>query len=333
MVRDGGPIVGEHRFIFVGGKGGVGKTVLAAALAYDATLHGRRVLLASLNPVHSLTSLFGQNLTGGKLAKIEGVEGLDAIEVEIEDLVRDYKAKMTARLREFFRWAEVPINADPFIEVATTNPAFHESAMFDRVMDLILEAGGKYDLVVFDTAAVANAVRLIGLSKLYGLWLARMIQSRREAQQFRLSLSFRKEKVMEEIKRDPVIADLIALHEKFTKTREVITDPKLTGFYFVTTPESLPISVVVRFIRMVEAFNIPVGGVFVNNVIDATEASSDPSGYLAAKVEEQRRYLRLIADQMGEKVRGYVRSFPSEVRGVDALRAVVEDLRGYRPGF
>jgi arsenite-transporting ATPase len=198
-------------------------------------------------------------------------------------------------------------------------------------MDIVLEMGGKYDLVVFDTAAVANAVRLIGLSKLYGLWLARMIQSRREAMEYRLKLSFRKEKVMEEIKKDPVIADLLSLNEKFTKTREIITNPELTGFYFVTTPESLPISVVVRFIKMVESFNIPVGGVFVNNVIDVSDASTDPSGYLAAKMEEQRGYLRMIEEKLGRLVIGYVRSFPSEVRGLEALRDVIGDLRSYTP--
>jgi arsenite-transporting ATPase len=331
MVSAGGPIVGGRKFVFVGGKGGVGKTVIAAALALDASQHGERVLLASLNPVHSLSSLFDQDFSGGTVKPVKGAQGLDAIEVEIEDIVNQYKSKITARLREFFKWAEVPINPEPFIEVATTNPAFHESAMFDRVMDIVLEMGGKYDLVVFDTAAVANAVRLIGLSKLYGLWLARMIQSRREAMEYRLKLSFRKEKVMEEIKRDPVIADLLSLNEKFTKTREIITNPELTGFYFVTTPESLPISVVVRFIKMVESFNIPVGGVFVNNVIDASDASTDPSGYLAAKMEEQRGYLRTIEEKLGRLVIGYVRSFPSEVRGLEALRDVIGDLRSYTP--
>jgi anion-transporting ArsA/GET3 family ATPase len=176
-----------------------------------------------------------------------------------------------------------------------------------------------------------NAVRLIGLSKLYGLWLARMIQSRREAQQYRLSLSFRKDKVMEEIKKDPVIADLLTLHEKFTKTRDVITNPGKTGFYFVTTPESLPISVVLRFIKMVESFNIPVGGVFVNNIIDPKDVETDPSGYLRSKMEEQQHYLNIIMEKMGDKVMGYVRSFPTEIRGLDGVKTVVGELRGYTP--
>ncbi|MEM2581144.1 MAG: ArsA family ATPase, partial [Candidatus Caldarchaeum sp.] len=292
----------KAKYIFVGGKGGVGKTVSAGAMAAEIARQGKRVLLASLNPVHSLSSLFMQDLSGGTFKNVQGVEGLTAIEVEINDLIERYRSNMAARLKEFFKWAEIPINPEPFIQIATTNPAFQESAMFDKVMDIIVGEGGKYDVVVFDTAAVANAVRLIGLSKLYGLWLARMMQSRREAQEYRLKLSVRKEKVMEEIKKDPVVADLLSLYEKFTKTREALTDPSKTLFYFVTTPESLPISVVKRFINMVQAFNIPVGGIFVNMVLDRADVSSDPTGYLRSKWEEQHHYLDIINRDLGEHV-------------------------------
>src|SRR5207247_11403807 len=82
------------------------------------------------------------------------------------------------------------LDAKPFIEIATTNPAFEESAMFDRMVDYILKEGESFDRVIFDTAAVANAVRLIGLSKIYGLWLTRMIDSRKEALSMRVQLSF-----------------------------------------------------------------------------------------------------------------------------------------------
>ncbi|MEM4409685.1 MAG: ArsA-related P-loop ATPase, partial [Candidatus Caldarchaeum sp.] len=183
----------------------------------------------------------------------------------------------------------------------------------------------------FDTAAVANAVRLIGLSKLYGLWLARMMQSRREAQEYRLRLSVRKEKVMEEIKKDPVVADLLSLYEKFTKSREALTDPSKTLFYFVTTPESLPISVVKRFINMVQAFNIPVGGIFVNMVLDRADVSSDPTGYLRSKWEEQHHYLDIINRDLGEHVKGYIRMYPTEIRGLEALNNVIKDVYEFTP--
>ncbi|MCX8201172.1 MAG: ArsA family ATPase [Candidatus Caldarchaeum sp.] len=330
MDMSGGGL-GNAKYIFVGGKGGVGKTVSAGAIAVDAARQGKSVLLASLNPVHSLSSLFMQNLSGGSFRNVEGLKNLTAIEVEISDLLERYRMNMESRLKEFFKWAEIPINPEPFIQIATTNPAFQESAMFDKVMEIMVKEGERYDVVVFDTAAVANAVRLIGLSKLYGLWLARMIQSRKEAQEYRLRLSVRKEKIMEEIKKDPVVADLLNLYDKFTKTRQSITDPSKTLFYFVTTPESLPISVVKRFITMVQSFNIPVGGIFVNMVLDRSDVSSDPTGYLQAKWEEQRHYLGLIENELGQYVKGYIRMYPTEIRGMEALDKVINDIGEFVP--
>lgn len=331
MGMSAGINLGKAKYIFVGGKGGVGKTVSAGAIAVDSARQGKKVLLASLNPVHSLSSLFMQNVSGGAFKQIEGVKGLTAVEVEISDLLERYRVNMESRLKEFFKWAEIPINPEPFIQIATTNPAFQESAMFDKVMDIMVNEGEKYDVVVFDTAAVANAVRLIGLSKLYGLWLARMIQSRKEAQEYRLKLSVRKEKIMEEIKKDPVVADLLNLYDKFTKTRQSITDPEKTLFYFVTTPESLPISVVKRFIHMVQSFNIPVGGIFVNMVLDRKDVASDPTGYLESKWEEQKHYLGIIDKEMGQHVKGYIRMYPTEIRGIDALDNVIRDVSEFLP--
>ena len=82
-------LIGNLKYVFTGGKGGVGKTVIAAALAYDQASKGRKTLLVSLNPVHSLSSLFSQEFKGNKIAQVKGIDNLYAIEVEIEDAVKD----------------------------------------------------------------------------------------------------------------------------------------------------------------------------------------------------------------------------------------------------
>ncbi len=320
------------KYFFTGGKGGVGKTIVAAAMAYSLASDGKRVLLASLNPVHSLGNLFGQDI-GGHITPVKGAQNLNAIEVEIEDLIRKYKENMGMRLKEFFKWAEIPIEPGPFIDIATTNPAFHESAMFDKVMDIVVIESQNYDAIVFDTAAVANAVRLIGLSKIYGLWLSRMIASRKEALDMRHKLSFRKEKVMEEIKRDPLVHDLLDMNERFKKARAILTNPAETAFYFVTIPQSLPISVVKRFITMVKAFDIPVGGVLVNMVMKKEVAAADETGYLSARLEEQRKYLNVIRQDLSDYVRGYISLYPRDITGLDGVKRVVEDLTKFRAEF
>ena len=72
------------------------------------------------------------------------------------------------------------------------NPAFEESAMFENMIELMLK--NEYDAYVFDTAPTANARRLLGMSKVYSLWVNKMMKSRQEAQSLRELLSFTKKK-------------------------------------------------------------------------------------------------------------------------------------------
>ncbi|MFQ5838625.1 MAG: ArsA family ATPase [Thermoplasmata archaeon] len=322
------------RYIFTGGKGGVGKTIAAAGVALRFAERGERVLLASLNPVHSLSSLFNVDLRGGQPKAVNGSSRLHAQEVGIKDAVEKYRQRIGERVGDFLKWADIPLDARPFIEIAATNPAFEESAMFDRMVDIILQKGEQYDRIVFDTAAVANAVRLIGLSKIYGLWLGRMIQSRREALEMRLKLAFRRDKVEQEMKQDPMMADLLDMNERFKKAKVILTDPDLTAFFFVTLPLSLPIAVVKRFIRMVRGFDIPVGGVVVNSVMaEPPPKEEDPQGYLTNKFQEQLSYMGDIKNDLGDLVRSFIPLYPQEVVGLDSIRKVSEDMFSYTPPF
>jgi len=320
------------KYLFTGGKGGVGKTVAAAALAYHFSRQGKKTLLASLNPVHSLSSVFGQELSGGLVKQVKDANGLYAVEVDARDAVERYRDNIGKRVREFLKWSDVPVDPKPFINIAATNPAFEESAMFDKMVDFMLQEGERYDIVVFDTAAVANAVRLIGLSKIYGLWLARMIQSRREALQMRIQFAFRKEKVMEEVKKDPLLADLISMHERFTRVKSVLVDPDTTAFFFVTLPLALPIAVVKRFITMVRSYDIAIGGVIVNQVLrrEAVEATQGEE-YLTNRYHEQLNYMRTIKHDLGELVRAFIPLYPHEVVGMPALEEVAEHMFQFVP--
>lgn len=322
------------RFIFTGGKGGVGKTIAAAGIAIQFAGQGKRTLLASLNPVHSLSSVFGQPLSGGAVLPVEGVSNLFAVEVETHEVVARYRESIGRRVREFLKWADIPIDARPFVDIAATNPAFEESAMFDKMMDIMLGERGNYDIIVFDTAAVANAVRLIGLSKIYGLWLGRMIESRKQALSLRVQLSFRRERVMEEVRKDPLMADLISMNERFLQVKELLIDPQQTAFFFVTLPLALPISVVKRFIGMVSEYHIPVGGVLVNQVLPPEIVSNYPDEtYLQNKYQEQLGYMKTIKSDLGELVRGFIPLYDDEVVELKMMQMATVDLFTYKPAY
>lgn len=317
----------DLRFVFTGGKGGVGKTVTAACLAYQFAKEGKKTLVASLNPVHSLTSVFSQNLSGGQFKQVEGAANLWAVEVDASSVVTRYRDNIAVRVREFLKYADIPVDSGPFVDIAVTNPAFEESAMFDKMIDIMLNEAKDFDRIVFDTAAVANAVRLIGLSKIYGLWLGRMIQSRKEALSLRVQLSFRKEKVEAEVRKDPMLRDLMDMMDRFNRVKLLLVDPNVTAFFFVTLPLTLPISVVKRFIAQVRAYDIPVGGVIVNSCIRSDEAQKALGDeYLQNKYHEQLGYLKVIEEDLGPLVRSYIPLYKDEVHGLEALKQVTHDM-------
>src|SRR5881398_3835846 len=197
----------DLKYLFFGGKGGVGKTAVAGATAYYlAESLGRKTLISSTNPVHSLSSLFGQDLWKKGTQRIQGTKNLYANEIDISSTIERYKGEIKERLVQFLKFADIPVDIEPFIEIATTNPSFEESAMFDDMISLILNE--KFDAYVFDTAPVAHTYRLLGMSKVYDLWLHKMVKSREEALSLRAKLSFRREKIVEELKKDPLLASL-----------------------------------------------------------------------------------------------------------------------------
>ena len=254
-----------------------------------------------------------------------------AVEVDIKEKVASYRDDLSKRITGFLKWADIPVDPSTFIDIAATNPAFEESAQFDAMTDIMLEQGDKYDVIIFDCAAVANAVRLLGLSKIYDLWLVRLIESRKEALSLRLKLSFRKDKVAEEVRKDPLLDDLLRQRVKMEKARVILNDKEKTAFVFVTIPLALPIAVVQRFITMVRAFDIPVGGVFVNRVIPETVAKQDPTEYMKNSFKQQARYMEMIQKQLGDLVRAYIPLYSTEVMGVDRIAQVCRDMMTFRP--
>jgi arsenite/tail-anchored protein-transporting ATPase len=298
------------RYVFFGGKGGVGKTVLAGATAARLARNGRRTLLASTNPVHSLSNLLSQDVFGRSTA-VSGIPNLWAFEIDTKDAIERSKREIREKIQWFLKFAEISTKADEFVEAATMNPAFEESAMFENMVDLMFR--DEFDVYVFDTAPTANARRLLGMSKVYGLWVQKMLKSREEAQSLREALSFTKKK-----EDDPLMSYLVGFRDRIAHARELLTDPDKTAFFFVTLPEALPIAVIRRFISWFTDFGIPVGGVVVNGVIDPEVGEAQPE-FVRNRIEMQRGYLGQIGEQFPGEVRAVLPLYDQDIRGVSML--------------
>jgi arsenite-transporting ATPase len=305
----------EHaslKYIFFGGKGGVGKTVFAAATALHNAQLGRRTMLASTNPVHSLSTLLGQNVLG-KHTPVDGAPNLWAYEIETKETIERSKVEIREKIKWFLKFADISTKAEDFVESATMNPAFEESAMFENMIDLMFK--DEYDVYVFDTAPTANARRLLGMSKVYSLWVNKMLKSREEAKTLRELLSFTKKK-----EDDPLMTYLLSFRDRMEHGRVLLTDPEKTSFFFVTLPEALPIAVITRFIQWFHDFGIPVGGVLVNMLIDKASVGAEAADFVKNRVAMQDEHMKTVWEKFDGSVRAIVPLYETEIRGVPMLK-------------
>ena len=307
----------EMKYLFFGGKGGVGKTVMAGAAALWIAQQGKRTLLASTNPVHSLSSLLDQDVFGAP-TQVHGAPNLQAYEIDTKDTIERSKVELTQKIQWFLKYADIKTKADEFVESATMNPAFEESAMFENMIDLMFN--DEYEAFVFDTAPTANARRLLGMSSVYGMWVNKMMQSREEAKSLKELLSYSKKQ-----QQDPLMEYLLSFRERMERAKDLLTDEEKTSFFFITLPEALPIAVIKRFINWFQDFGIPIGGVVVNLVIDKASVEANAPDFVLNRIAMQDDYMEEIWRSFPD-VRAIVPLFEKEVRGVEMLERTAAHL-------
>jgi arsenite-transporting ATPase len=305
------------KFLFFGGKGGVGKTVMAGATALWLASQGKRTLLASTNPVHSLSGLLGLEVFG-KITPLPGVDKASAYEIDTRETIEKSKKDIRDKINWFLRFADLQLKADEFVDAATLNPAFEESAMFENMLDLMF--GEEFDVYVFDTAPTANARRLLGMSKIYSLWVDKMVRSREEAKSLRQLLSFSKKE-----EADPLMEYLVSFRERMGHARELLTNPELTSFFFVTLPEALPIAVITRFLKWFHDFGIPVGGIVVNGLLPEGDPAATPE-FVKNRRQMQAEHMQTIWKLFDGDVRALVPLFETEIQGIAPLQRLADEL-------
>jgi arsenite-transporting ATPase len=262
--------------------------------------------------------MLGQDVFG-RHTPVEGVPNLFAYEIDTKDTIEKSKKEIREKIAWFLKFADIKTKADEFVESATMNPAFEESAMFENMIDLMFE--DEYEVYVFDTAPTANARRLLGMSDVYSMWVNKMVQSREEAMSLRELLSYSRKKK----EKDPLMDYLLNLRTRMAHAKELLTDEEKTAFFFVTLPEALPIAVIRRFIAWFEEFGIPVGGIVVNMLIDEGTVTEETPDFVRNRVAMQQEYMdeiwRIFPD-----VRAVLPLFDTEIQGVPMLKRAAGHL-------
>lgn len=277
-------------FTFFGGKGGTGKTTCAAAYACHLAARGCRTLLVSTDPAHSTSDVLDVSLGPVMTPVAENFWGLE-VDPALE--ARRYIASIQDKMLSIVSPAIVD-EIKKQMEIAYTSPGAEEAAIFDKFVELMDERGKTYDAIVFDTAPTGHTLRLLSLPEILGGWIETLIAKRRKAMEmFGMAGRF-DEDMKRRAQDDPVIEALVRRRDRFERSRNYLTDPGASAFYFVLNAEKMPILETARAVEMLVKFGIGVGGVVVNRVIP-----EDAGDFFRERLAAQEGYLRDIEERFG----------------------------------
>ncbi|HSH44712.1 MAG TPA: ArsA family ATPase [Longimicrobiales bacterium] len=323
---------------FLGGKGGVGKTTLAAAAALASADAGARTLLVSTDPAHSAADVLDRPV-GAEPTRV--ATNLDAMEVDPDTEADRYIAGVKERVREVTSPGMLAA-VEREVDIARASPGAHEAALFDRVAELMALAGHRYDRVIFDTAPTGHTLRLLGLPELMEAWVEGLLARRRKVNA--LERMWRRVAPAEGAARaegtgasrgparrgsasaptadDPAMAALERRQRRFRDARRIVTDPERAAFIFVLAPERLPILETGRAVEALERYGIPVGGVITNRVLPANADGE----FLARRRAREGEYLSRIDQAFAHLPRTRVALREADPVGVAALREVAGEV-------
>ena len=280
---------GQRRLAFFGGKGGVGKTTLAAAFATLLAKRGEKTLLVSTDPAHSTSDILGMKLTG----EPQHVEGnLWAVEIDAEKDAAAYIEKIKDDAKDSVS-IEVQPTVEQHLDLAKNSPGTEESALFDRFVDLIALSPGEYDRIVFDTAPTGHTLRLLTLPALLTAWAEGMVRQREKVAG--MERMMRNLAGSDEPEGDPILDRLRERRDKFHHARHRLLED--TTFYLILIPERLPIEETERALKTLTGNDVHVGSLVVNRVFPDTVEGE----FMRNRLEQQSEYLKEIDGRFGKK--------------------------------
>ena len=300
------------RVLLVTGKGGVGKTTVAAATALKAADLGYRTLVMSTDPAHSLADAFDMKL-GDEPAEVS--DNLMAQQIDSQHRLEQYWGEVREYLTDLFDWSGLRgIEA----EELSVFPGMDELFALADVKDHAVS--GAYDLLVVDCAPTAETLRLLSLPEILGWYMDKIFPvERKVVKAMRPVLS---RVVSIPIAGDEVFDAAEGFYGRIQGVRDILTNPFVTSARLVLNPEKMVINEARRTYTYLGLFGYAVDGVVVNRVLP--DAITDP--YFKRWQEVQSDYLVDIEEGFADVEIRRLRLFDEEMVGVPKLRLLADEL-------
>jgi arsenite-transporting ATPase len=298
-------VIEPKRLLIFGGKGGVGKTTMAAAaaLALAKSDSTARVVVFSTDPAHSLSDSFGEKI-GERKTGLGGQKNLDGMEINPAARFEEFKTGYRAWTDDLFdsltagsRW-EIQFDREAMRElVALAPPGIDEIAALSAISDLLKE--GVYKSIVLDTAPTGHLVRLLELPDLALAWVHTFMK---------LLLKYK------DLMRDGSIAeDLLAMAKNIKPVAALLADATDCEFIGVAIAERMSLEETVRLTKTLGRLKVPMRSLVINNVIPAEAAAA--CDFCAARRGTQLKVIEAFRRSLKDMALFVAPQQPHEPRG------------------
>ena len=247
---------GKTRIILFTGKGGVGKTSVAASTAMLLASRGKRTLIISTDPAHSLSDAFGVQIGA---AVIEIAHNLHAQEISVIEAINDHWENLKGYLTGLFSSQGLdPISSE---EIATL-PGFDEASELLYVNDYMKE--GKYDVIVMDSAPTGESLKLLSFPEAMSWYMEKLFPISRTTA--RIVRPIMKPFSSIPLPDDSIFKSMEGLYESLREVRGILTDESITSIRLVCTPDRMSMNETRRAYTYLLLYGYPVDAVIVNKI-------------------------------------------------------------------
>lgn len=295
-------LVGDRKFLFFGGKGGVGKTTMAAATAVWLADNGYDTLIVATDPTVSLSAIYEQKISETDITKIDVVKNLCGLNINPKKATGVFQRRLEGMMQSF---------TGLFGSEVISTPCAEEMAAFDQFVTFLQD--NQHDHVVFDTAPTGHTLRELSMPFDWSGYMTNQIKNRKE-----LSAA------LGLVDDEGMLENLRKEKERYDEAVKSLSDEQLSAFNLVLLPEKLPIEETARAITDLSKFGIKVPVLIVNEVIPTEVLKGN--WFLERRRATQEKYFQEIEVRFNGVLRKDVPLFETDVYGVQSLRKVAKHL-------